>query len=415
MKLFVDRCIARLQIQKEMGGIANNWKIYNGVTHWLGLLDSPPSDFRTYINHYGEMAEATYDAYIKTPVSKNAGNCRFSRKNLFDRCGILRGRPLNQYKVTKYIYATSAVPVPGAFVTSSSTQAWSKKSNWIGFIAVATDEGKKVLGRRDIMIVWRGTVNPSDMVHDAELVKVSAKKIFGEMHLDNPKVHMGWYSIYTTSDPNTRYNQTSARDQALAEVKKLVDEYREEETSLTITGHSMGAAVGTLNAIDIVFNGINKQAVVPPRACLVTMFAFACPKVGDANFQKVFNSQTNLHCLRINNALDIVPKYPMVGYSDVGHELGIDTTKSTYLKTVGDPVSWHSMEGYMHGVAGTQGIKGGFKLEINRDLSLINKYSGTLKDEYGIPSSWWTEKHNGMVQNDNGNWELNDREVDDDQ
>ncbi|KAI3740609.1 hypothetical protein L2E82_31077 [Cichorium intybus] len=396
-----------------MDDIAKHWKILSGVTHWLGLLDSPPNNLRTYINHYGEMAEATYDAYIKVPLSKNAGNCRYSRKNLLDKCGIVRGRPLNQYKVTKYIYATSAVPIPGAFVTSSSTQAWSKKSNWIGFVAVSTDEGTKVLGRRDIMIAWRGTVNPSDMVHDSELVKVSAKKIFGDINLDNPKVHMGWYSIYTTADPKTRYNQVSAQEQVLTEVKKLVDEYRNEETSLSITGHSMGAAVGTLNAIDIVFNGINKQSTVPPRACPVTMYAFACPKVGDSNFQKVFNKQTNLYCLRINNALDIVPKYPMIGYSDVGQELGIDTTKSTYLKGIGDVITWHSMEGYMHGVAGTQGIKGGFKLEIKRDLSLINKFSSALKDEYGVPTNWWTEQHNGMVQKDDGTWELNDREIDD--
>ncbi|XP_071713073.1 phospholipase A1-II 1-like [Rutidosis leptorrhynchoides] len=407
--------MANDNIDSDIKNIAKDWKKLSGLeNHWKNSLDPPSTDLRLYINHYGELAEATYDAYIKTPHSKNAGNVRYSRKNLMTKVGLTQGRPLNEYKVTKYLYATSAVMLPGAFVTSSSPQAWSKKSNWIGFIGVANDEGKKALGRRDILVAWRGTVNPSDMIHDAELLPVPAPKIFGLLHKDNPKVHNGWYSIYSTHDENTRYNKQSARDQAIDEVKKLVNEYRNEEISLTLTGHSMGAAIATLNAVDIVFHGLNKQTVTPPISCPVTVFAFACPKVGDDGFSKVFKSMKDLYCLRINNVPDVVPKYPMVGYSDVGSELVIDTVKSTYLKGPGDPGSWHSMEGYMHGVAGVQGKKGGFKLEVNRDLSLVNKFSDALMDKYGIPPAWWTEKHSGMVQNPDGHWELKDHEEDND-
>lgn len=197
----------------NMDSITKNWRKLSGENNWKDMLNPPSQDLRTYINHYGEMAEATYDAYIQTSHSKNAGNCKYARKNLLKECGLLLGQPLNQYKVTKYMYATSAIILPGAFVTSSDPHAWSKKSNWIGFVAVATDEGSKVLGRRDIVVAWRGTVNPSDMIHDAELKLVSAPIIFGPVHIDNPKVHEGWYSIYTTNDLNTRYNKTSARDQ----------------------------------------------------------------------------------------------------------------------------------------------------------------------------------------------------------
>ncbi|KAI3816024.1 hypothetical protein L1987_15709 [Smallanthus sonchifolius] len=398
-----------------MDNIAKNWKNLSGENHWKDSLDPPSPDLRTYINHYGEMAEATYDAYIKTSHSKNAGNCKFARKNLLNRVGLLKGRPWNHYKVTKYMYATSAIVLPGAFVTSSAPQAWSKKSNWIGFVAVASDEGKKVLGRRDILIAWRGTINPSDMIHDAELRLVSAPKIFGALHKDDPKIHEGWYSIYTTNDLNTRYNKTSARDQAMEEVKKLVNQYRMEDISLTLTGHSMGAAIAALNAVDIVFNGLNKQSVTPPKACPVTVFGFASPKVGDSGFKKVFSSYKDLYYLRINNNPDVVPKYPALGYSDVGSELVIDTLKSPYLKGPGNPIIWHNMEGYMHGVAGVQsGLLGGFKMEINRDLSLINKFGDILVDKYGVPSSWWTVENTGMVQNQDGIWELKDHEEDTD-
>ncbi|KAK9072093.1 hypothetical protein SSX86_008532 [Deinandra increscens subsp. villosa] len=395
--------------------IAKNWKTLSGETHWKGLLDPPSPDLRTYINHYGEMAEATYDAYIQEAHSKNAGNSMFARKNLLKKTGLLLGRPLNQYKVTKYMYATSAIILPGSFVMSSDPHAWSKKSNWIGFVAVATDKGKEALGRRDILVAWRGTVNPSDMIHDAEMRLVSAPKIFGAIHLDNPKIHEGWYSIYTTNDVNTRYNKTSARDQAMEEVKRLVNHYKHEELSLTTTGHSMGAAVAALNAVDILFNGVNKQSSNPPKSCPVTVFGFASPRVGDAGFKKVFDSYKNLYCLRINNMPDVVPKYPPLGYSDVGSEMVIDTLKSPYLKGPGNPGIWHNMEGYMHGVAGVQsGLLGGFKLVINRDITLVNKFGDILHDKYGVPGFWWTLTNKGMVQREDGTWELDDHEEDDD-
>jgi putative lipase involved disintegration of autophagic bodies len=56
--------------------------------------------------------------------------------------------------------------------------------------------------------------------------------------------------------------------QVLAEVRKLVDAYKEEKVSITMTGHSLGAALATLSAFDIVENGYN--GTFP-----VTAFAFA--------------------------------------------------------------------------------------------------------------------------------------------
>uniref|UniRef100_A0A0V0GU58 Phospholipase A1 n=1 Tax=Solanum chacoense TaxID=4108 RepID=A0A0V0GU58_SOLCH len=90
----------------------------------------------------------------------------------------------------------------------------------------------------------------------------------------------------------------------------------------------------------------------------------------------------------------------------------IDTTKSPYVKPPGEPVSWHLLEPYLHGIAGTQGIGMfvGFKLEVNRDISLVNKQWNILKDEHCIPPLWWSEKHKGMVQQEDGCWLLQDRD-----
>ncbi|KAI9096291.1 hypothetical protein K1719_026010 [Acacia pycnantha] len=48
---------------------------------------------------------------------------------------------------------------------------------------------------------------------------------------------------------------------------------------------------------------------------------------------------------------------------------------------------------------GTQGKKEGFKVEVNRDIALVNKNFGVLKDEYHIPKSWRIDQNKGLVYN----------------
>ncbi|XP_049358304.1 phospholipase A1-II 1-like, partial [Solanum verrucosum] len=170
-------------------------------------------------------------------------------------------------------------------------------------------------------------------------------------------------------------------------------------------------SLATLNTVDIAYNGINKTSSV--KEFPVIAFVFASPKVGGLNFVNAFNKLKHLHIIRIHNLLDIVPKYPSIGYFDVGQKIVIDTTKSPYLKlNPGDPHTRHNLEGYLHGIDGTQGIGplDGFKLEVNRDLALVNRIWDILKDEYLVPGAWWVEKHNGMVKQEDGKWNLMDCE-----
>ncbi|KAI8525656.1 hypothetical protein RHMOL_Rhmol13G0247500 [Rhododendron molle] len=364
--------------------IPKKWRLLSGEDNWKGLLDPLDIDLRQYLIHYGEMAQATVDTFNTDKVSKYAGSSRYARKDLFAKVFIEQGNPF-KYRVTKYFYATSSLPLPDAFIFKSlSREAWSKESNWMGYIAVATEEGKAALGRRDIVVAWRGTKEALEWVDDFEFVSVLASKILGEEH--DPKVN--------------------------AEIKRLVEEYKDEDISITVVGHSLGAALATLNAVDIVANGLNKYQGKPNKAFQVTAFVFASPKVGDSGFKKVFDGLNELPILRVRNALDVVPGYPLVGYSEVGEELKIDTAKSKYLKSPGNIPSWHNLEAYLHGVAGTQGSKGGFKLEVDRDVALVNKSLDGLKDEYGVPKSWWCVQNKGMVQEANGVWKLMDHQID---
>jgi hypothetical protein len=79
---------------------------------------------------------------------------------------------------------------------------------------------------------------------------------------------------------------------------------------------------------------------------------------------------------------------------------------STYLKRSLNFRNYHNLEIYLHGMAGMQDTDGVFKLEIGRDISLVNKGLDALKDEYLVPSTWRCLANKGMLQMDDGTWKL---------
>ncbi|XP_062109861.1 phospholipase A1-II 4-like [Humulus lupulus] len=411
--------------------IAKRWRVLSGEKEWEGLLEPLDLDLRRYVIHYGERAQAIADAFIAETKSKNCGLSRYPAEGFFSHVGLDKGNPF-KYEVTTFFYAAYGDLDGGGsdkvFKKSSPPLAETETSNCIGYVAVATDEGKVALGRRDVLVVWRGSMVSEDWTADFEFDLVSAKDILGTTN--NPRVHKGWYSVYTATN-TSKYNRTKYNSYLVlntmiymtlyvsTEVKKLMSKYQEEELSITVTGHSMGAALATLNAVDMAYNKVNVFSSNPNKTVPITAFVFASPRVGDRGFGSVFsdlNTGASLHLLRVNEFLDVVPQYPLIfqGYVDVGHLLLLMVLKSPYIKPFLHLVAtrkWlpvHSLELHLHGVAGTQGVFGGFNLEIDRDLGLMNKGGDFVKDEYLKIVSWWTEKNKSMVQNDDGSWELKD-------
>jgi Lipase (class 3) len=102
--------------------------------------------------------------------------------------------------------------------------------------------------------------------------------------------------------------------------------------SIAVTGHSLGAALVTLYALD---NALNDRIKNP------TIYTFASPRVGDASFARAFD-ELGLTSWRVANELDIVPRVPL-GYTHVD-TLQDYNSLTTALPT---PACCHSLATYL--------------------------------------------------------------------
>lgn len=348
--------------EEEQGGmgLANSWRLIHGQDDWVGMLDPIDSLLRSELIKYGEMAQACYDAFDYDRYSKYCGSCKFNRRKFFERLG-MSGLG---YHVTRYLYATSNISIPNFFKTSVWPKMWSRSANWIGYVAVSGDETSKRIGRRDITIAWRGTVTQLEWIADLMdyLRPISSDKI----PCPDPtvKVESGFLDLYTDKDESCRFCKYSAREQILTEVRRLIEQYPNEELSITITGHSLGSALAMLSAFDIVETGLNVTA--DGQTIPISVFSFSGPRVGNVRFKERIEG-LGVKVLRVVNVHDTVPKVPGIffnenvpmfvqkiveglpwSYSHVGVELALNHKNSPFLKDTTDPVCSHNLEAHLH-------------------------------------------------------------------
>ncbi|CAA0805804.1 Phospholipase A1-Igamma3- chloroplastic [Striga hermonthica] len=132
--------------QEDPRPLSQIWREIHGERNWEGLLDPMNSHLRREIIRYGEMAQACYDSFDFDPGSKYCGACKYQGASFFERLGMAdRG-----YTLTRYLYATSNINLPNFFQKSKMSSIWSPHANWMGYVAVATDEAEiRRLGRHD--------------------------------------------------------------------------------------------------------------------------------------------------------------------------------------------------------------------------------------------------------------------------
>lgn len=389
------------------------WPEILGSKNWDNLLDPLDLSLRKLILRCGDFCQATYDAFNNDQNSRYCGTSRYGKRNFFHR--VMLDNPEN-YQVSSFLYATARVSLPEAFLLHSlSRDSWDRETNWIGYIAVTSDEQTKTLGRREIYIAFRGTTRSyewvdllgaelksakpllrgaTSTVHDQESSSSSSDDDDDKV----PKVMLGWLSMYISDDPNSPFTKLSARAQLLVHIKELRERYKDDDLSIIFTGHSLGASLSILSAFDLVENGITD---IP-----VSAFVFGSPQVGNKEFNERFNKYPNLKVLHIKNKIDVIPHYPgrLLGYVDTGTEFEIDTRKSPSLKDSKNPSDWHNLQAILHIVAGWNGEEQEFELKVKRSLALVNKSCEFLKDECLVPGIWWVEKNKGMVRNEDGEW-----------
>ncbi|KAK6930630.1 Fungal lipase-like domain [Dillenia turbinata] len=277
--------------------LASVWREIQGSNNWENLLEPLDPILRDEIARYGEFVNACYKAFDLNPNSKRYLNCKYGKKNMLTQVGLSN----SGYEVTKYIYATPDVTIP--------IQNQSSCGRWIGYVAVASDSEVQRLGRRDIVITFRGTVTNPEWMSNFMSSLTPAR-----LDPHNPRPHVmvesGFLSLYTSDESDCKFGLGSCREQLLSEISRILYKYKGEELSITLAGHSMGSSLALLLAYDIAELGLNTVDISNPKIP-ITVFSFGGPRVGNLSFKERCE-ELGTKILRVVNVNDPITKLPGV-------------------------------------------------------------------------------------------------------
>lgn len=245
--------------------LANIWQDIQGASWWNGLLDPMNPVLKAEILRYGDFAQLCYDAFDSKHCMNYYSGCKYSPdKLLYSNYNVASNwQAYYGYQVTKYLYTKADHIISGRKTVQSV---------WIGFIAVCTDVQQiRRAGRRDIAIAWRGTQTSEEWIQDITDFLVPARlSTANRLNGKDVRVEKGFLNCYI-----------STGETVSSEILRLLDEYKDETLSVTLTGHSLGAALATLCSYDV------KQILKthsPANPIPATVFAFTSRRVGNRAF-----------------------------------------------------------------------------------------------------------------------------------
>lgn len=133
---------------------------------------------------------------------------------------------------------------------------------------------------------------------------------------------------------------SSLRDELRASLSALAATSKDPIREVTVTGHSLGAAVATLIFADLATTPLP----TPLDEATLSGIVFASPRVGDAAFRTAFR-RCKRPFWRVENRKDLVCNVPLSksGYTHVGKGLGFTDDK-------GNPIANHATATYLHAV-----------------------------------------------------------------
>jgi hypothetical protein len=381
----LQRLLSKTGEYSPRNNLGSRWREYHGSNHWKGLLDPLDENLRREVVRYGEFIQAAYHSFHSNPEMSAQEPPQPRHVALSDR----------SYRVTKSLYATSSIGLPKWVDDVAPDLGWmTQRSSWIGYVAVCDDKREiNRMGRRDIIIALRGTSTCLEWAENFRAQLVDMNQTHGQA-----KVECGFLSLYKTRGAHV----PSLAESVIDEVKRLTELYKGETLSITVTGHSLGAALALLVADDI----STCTADVPP----VAVFSFGGPRVGNRGFADRINTN-NVKVLRIVNSQDVITRVPgtlmseemdqklrntrvggvldmldrnmPLAYSHVGEELRVDTKMSPYLKPDADMACCHDLEAYLHLVDGFMASNCPFRANAKRSLvRLLQDQKSNVKKLY---------------------------------
>lgn len=158
-----------------------------------------------------------------------------------------------------------------------------------------------------IFIGYRGSENIQNWISNLQVSKIFPYSNNGD---ENIALEKGFYNLFQSLKPNI-----------YSAVNNLVNKYHTNQ--LFITGHSLGAALATINAFDVKYQNEPYQ--------IFTLTTFGSPRVGNAAFVDAF-SRYGISSIRVTHYYDIVPHVPenFLDYYHVSQEVWYNEANSDY-------------------------------------------------------------------------------------
>ena len=192
----------------------------------------------------------------------------------------------------KEIYGAQGHLVKIRFAAIKSNEAYTKSKH--SYDSQLFENGRMkgfVKNTREVILVsFQGSDGPLDWFRNLKFFK---KRYSG---CQRCKIHTGFFEAYSP-----------LRDEMLQKVNNF---YQEHPKKVLVTGHSLGGAMATLAAVDLV----NARYTVD-------LITFGTPRVGNKEFAQYVDRIVKGLNLRVTYKNDIVTVVPNIGYRHAGQEI----------------------------------------------------------------------------------------------
>jgi len=153
----------------------------------------------------------------------------------------------------------------------------------------------------EIYLSFRGSQEPADWLTNARFLPST-----NELGV---KVHSGF---------------VAALDEVWPQIEPLI---AGAGAPVTVTGHSLGAALASLAAIRLTSSGHQVAAV----------YTYGQPRTGHSSFRRLYNSALGSVTYRVVNHIDLVTRVPLMiqGFRHIGRRMYFDASKSFHADASG--------------------------------------------------------------------------------